>query len=428
MNVVLIGSGGREHALALALSKSKKLSQLFILPGNPGTKPLGKIVELNVSDYQSILEFCLSQKIDLVVIGPEQPLVDGLSDLLRKNDIAVFGPSKEAARIEGEKSFAKDLMNENNIPTAQYKIFQLNQKKDLLNYLLEQNYPIVIKADGIAAGKGVVIPDNLETATITIRNFFDNSIFGPAGEKVVIEEFLTGQEVSLFIMTDGDEYVLLPAAQDHKRIGDGDTGKNTGGMGAYAPAPILTPEILDEVKSKIVEPILEALKKKGAKYNGCLYCGLILTEEGPKVIEFNCRFGDPETQVVLPLLEGDLLELFYSVAVGNIKKDAVNYNGGSAVCVVAASEGYPDAYEKGKIITGIENAISHFPDSIIYHAGTKEKEGALLTNGGRVLGVTSVLKNNDLKKCKQIAYETLTYINFNGIYYRTDISDKANLQ
>jgi phosphoribosylamine--glycine ligase len=229
-------------------------------------------------------------------------------------------------------------------------------------------------------------------------------------------------------MTDGDEYVLLPAAQDHKRIGDGDTGKNTGGMGAYAPAPILTPEILDEVKSKIVEPILEALKKKGAKYNGCLYCGLILTEEGPKVIEFNCRFGDPETQVVLPLLEGDLLELFYSVAVGNIKKDAVNYNGGSAVCVVAASEGYPDAYEKGKIITGIENAISHFPDSIIYHAGTKEKEGALLTNGGRVLGVTSVLKNNDLKKCKQIAYETLTYINFNGIYYRTDISDKANLQ
>mgnify|MGYP000952662677 CR=1 FL=1 len=427
MNVVLIGSGGREHALALALSKSKKLSQLFILPGNPGTKSLGKNVELNVSDYQKILEFCLSKKIDLVVIGPEQPLVDGLSDLLRKNNIAVFGPSKEAARIEGEKSFAKDLMNENNIPTAKYKIFQLNQKKDLLNYLLEQKYPIVIKADGIAAGKGVVIPEDLETATHTVRNFFDNSIFGPAGEKVVIEEFLTGQEVSLFIITDGDEYVLLPAAQDHKRIGDDDTGKNTGGMGAYAPAPILTPEILDDVKRKIVEPILEALKKKGAKYNGCLYCGLILTEEAPKVIEFNCRFGDPETQVVLPLLEGDLLELFYSVAVGSIKKDAVHYNGGSAVCVVAASEGYPDAYEKGKIIKGIENAISHFPDSIIYHAGTKVKDGSIITNGGRVLGVTSVLKNNDLKKCKQIAYETMSYINFDGIYYRTDISDKADI-
>lgn len=428
MNVVLIGSGGREHALALALSKSKKLSQLFILPGNPGTKQLGKNIELNVSDYQSILEFCLSQKIDLVVIGPEQPLVDGLADLLRKNNVSVFGPSKEAARIEGEKSFAKDLMNESNIPTAKYKIFQLNQKKDLLNYLLEQNYPLVIKADGIAAGKGVVIPEDLETATHTVRNFFDNSIFGPAGEKVVIEEFLSGQEVSLFIITDGDEYVLLPAAQDHKRIGDGDSGKNTGGMGAYAPAPILTPEILDEVKSKIVEPTLQALKKKNAKYNGCLYCGLILNEDGPKVIEFNCRFGDPETQVVLPLLEGDLLELFYSVAVGNIKKDAVNYNGGAAVCVVAASEGYPDAYEKEKLIIGIEKAISHFPDSIIYHAGTKEKDGSLITNGGRVLGVTSVLKDNDLKKCKKIAYETLSYINFDGIYYRTDISDKANLQ
>ncbi|MFA7288786.1 MAG: phosphoribosylamine--glycine ligase [Melioribacteraceae bacterium] len=425
MKVVLIGSGGREHAIALALSKSQKLSQLFILPGNPGTKQYGKNVDLTVLDYPGILEFCLKEKIDLVVIGPEQPLVDGLADLLRENGIYVFGPSKEAARIEGEKSFAKDLMRENNIPTAAYKIFQLNQKKDLLNYLLEQKYPIVIKADGIAAGKGVVIPEDLETATITVRNFFDNSIFGPAGEKVVIEEFLTGQEVSLFIITDGDEYVLLPAAQDHKRIGDGDTGKNTGGMGAYAPAPILTDEILEEVKRKIVEPTLNALKKKDAKYNGCLYCGLILTQEGTKVIEFNCRFGDPETQVVLPLLDGDLLELFYSTAVGKISQNSVAYNGGSAVCVVAASEGYPDGYEKGKVIKGIETALTHYPQSIIYHAGTKEKEGTLLTNGGRVLGVTSVIKDNDLKQCKQMAYDTLSYISFDGIYYRKDISDKA---
>jgi phosphoribosylamine---glycine ligase len=423
MNVLLIGSGGREHALALKISESKKLDKFFIAPGNPGTKKLGKNVELNIKSHDEVIKFCKENKIDLVVVGPEQPLVDGLSDDLIKNGIKVFGPSKEAARLEGEKSFSKDLMKEAKIPTAAYEVFTKEQYPEAVEYLKKSKMPIVIKADGLAAGKGVIIAEVFEEAKAALEECFVNSSFGSSGDKVVIEEFMTGQEASIFAITDGADFILLPAAQDHKRIGNGDTGKNTGGMGAYAPTPFVTEEIINETAKKIVEPTLRVLRERGQKYVGCLYCGLMLTDEGPKVVEYNCRFGDPETQVVLPLLEGDSLELLYSTASGAINKSAVKYSGGASVVVVAASKGYPDSYEKGKEIFGLDKIDD--PEIIVYHAGTKESDGKILTNGGRVLGVTSVIKKNNLKDAKQKVYEILPKIGFEGIYFRKDISDKA---
>ncbi len=423
MKVAVIGSGGREHALAWKISLSKKLEKLYIIPGNPGTKYYGENISINVSNIEEIVKFCTDNRVDLVVVGPEQPLIDGIADVLMLNGIKVFGPTKCAARIEGEKTFAKELMRKFNIPTANHKIFTKDQYYEALNYLKNTNYPTVIKADGLAAGKGVIICENYNQAEITLDDYFIKSIFGKAGNKIVIEEFMTGQEASVFAITDGNDFILLPPAQDHKRIGDGDTGKNTGGMGAYAPTPFVDKFILDEIKEKIIKPTINAMNQIGNKYIGCLYCGLMLTSEGPKVVEYNCRFGDPETQAVLPLLDGDFLELLYSASSGEIKKDAVWYNGGSSVCVVAASKGYPESYEKGKEIYGLEHINDE--DIIIYHAGTKEENDKLVTNGGRVLGVTSILKENNLSLAKKRSYEALSKIYFDGIYYRKDIADKA---
>ncbi|MEW6195907.1 MAG: phosphoribosylamine--glycine ligase [Bacteroidota bacterium] len=423
MNVLLIGSGGREHALALKISQSRSLTKLFIYPGNPGTNQLGQNIEPTINDENSLINFCHDNKIKLVVVGPEKPLIDGLADKLILNGIKVFGPTKAAARLEGEKSFAKNLMKEYGIPTADYEVFTKDEYFDALEYLKTSKPPVVIKADGIAAGKGVMIAANFEEAKDALEDCFVRSTFGASGNKVVIEEFMTGQEASIFAITDGIDYILLPAAQDHKRIGEGDTGKNTGGMGAYAPTPFVTDVILDQVALRIVEPTLKAMRDKFSMYSGCLYVGLMLTEDGPKVVEYNCRFGDPETQVVLPLLEGDFLELLYSVASGELKKRSVKYNGGASVCVVAASKGYPDAYEKGKEIFGLEEITSD--EMIIYHAGTAGKEGKIVTNGGRVLGATSIINENNLIKAKETAYKALSKIHFDGIYYRKDISDKA---
>lgn len=314
-------------------------------------------------------------------------------------------------------------MKEFHIPTASYEIFDKDNYQNALNYLKGIKYPTVIKADGIAAGKGVIIAEDFQKAKTAIDDCFLNSSFGSAGNKVVIEEFMTGHEASIFAITDGTDFILLPAAQDHKRIYDGDKGKNTGGMGAYAPTPFVDAKILNEVSEKIIKPTLRAMKKKGSPFVGCLYCGLMLTEEGPKVVEFNCRFGDPETQVVLPLLEGDFLELLNSAAKGNLSKNAVRYNNGSSVCVVTASNGYPDKYEVGKNITGIDKVESD--NLLVYHAGTKEVDGQILTNGGRVLGITSIIQENNLSRAKQIAYNAVSQIYFDGIYYRKDISDKA---
>ncbi|AFN75671.1 phosphoribosylamine/glycine ligase [Melioribacter roseus P3M-2] len=422
MKVAVIGAGGREHALALKISRSPLLEELFIIPGNPGTKKLGSNIQLNPDNNDEIVEFCLAQKIELAVVGPEKPLTNGLADALRSKGIKVFGPDKNAARIEGEKSFAKKLMQDFNIPTADFKVFAKDQYRDALEYLENSTFPAVIKADGIAAGKGVVIADNFEEAKAAVDDCFLNSAFGSAGDKVVIEEFMTGQEASVFAITDGKDYVVLPAAQDHKRIGEGDTGKNTGGMGAYAPTPFVDDDMMKKIEDEIIKPTIDAMRETGNEYIGCLYCGLMLTPDGPKVVEYNCRFGDPETQAVLPLLQGDFLKLLYTAASGAIDKSAVSYTGGSSVCVVAASKGYPGPYEKGKEIRGLD---IEDPQIIVYHAGTIEKEGRIYTNGGRVLNITSVINENSLIKAKQKAYEGLTKIFFDGIYYRKDIADKA---
>ena len=303
------------------------------------------------------------------MIGPEKPLVNGLSDLLRDNSIKVFGPSSNAARIESEKSYAKKLMKKYKIPTADFVEFSSDEYSSALDYLKTASYPKVIKADGLAAGKGVIICNSFEEAEQTLNSIFKEKIFGKSGDKIVIEEFLIGEEASIFAITDGEKFVTLPSAQDHKRIGDNDTGKNTGGMGSYSPAPIVTPKILREVEEKIIAPTLNALLKENNKFIGCLYCGLMLTKSGPKVIEFNCRFGDPETQSVLPLLEGDFLELLYSAASGSLNSKAVKYNGGSSVCIIAASKGYPDSYKTGYRITGFEKIDD--PEVVVFHSGTK---------------------------------------------------------
>jgi len=422
MNVVIIGSGGREHALALKIKENSELNNLYIIPGNPGTRFLGVNININPSDQAKILNFCKEKKIDLVVIGPEQHIVEGLANFLRENQINVFGPNKEAAQIESSKYFAKQVMKEAGVPSAKFLSFNSNMLGPARDYIKNKKYPCVIKADGLAAGKGVFICNEPSEAEQALNLIIQEKVFGASGEKVLVEEYLVGEEVSVFAICDGNEFICLPASQDHKRIGDSDTGKNTGGMGAYAPAPIVTPKIFEEIKNRIFYPVIQALNKRNTSFIGCLYAGLIFTNEGVKVIEFNCRFGDPETQVVLPILKGDFLHLIYTAAQGKIDKAAVEYNGGSAVCVVAASGGYPDSFEKGFEIFGLDELPA---DIIVYHAGTKEENGKIFTNGGRVLGVTSVLPDFNLMLAKDLAYKAIAGIKFKNIYYRKDISDKA---
>ncbi len=422
MNVLIIGSGGREHAIALKIKQSPILFNLFVMPGNPGTAFLGNNININPSNRDEVLIFCNDKEIDLVIIGPEQPLVDGLADFLRENNIIVFGPNRNAAQIEASKSFAKEIMDEAEVPTAAYIEFSAKNYNLAKEYIREKKYPCVIKADGLAAGKGVFVCNSSEEAEDALKTIFLDRAFGVSGERLLVEEFLEGEEASVFAICDGNDFICLPAAQDHKRIGDNDTGKNTGGMGAYAPAPIVSPKIFEEIKNRIISPTLKTLKKNNKPFVGCLYAGLMITEAGPKVIEFNCRFGDPETQVVLPILKGDFLQLIYSAATGDLDKKLVSYNGGASVCVVAASKGYPDSYNKGFEITGLDELPL---DMIVYHAGTKEENGKIVTNGGRVLGVTSVISELNLKLAKDKAYNTLNKIYFENIYFRKDIADKA---
>ena len=422
MNVLLIGSGGREDALAYKIKENLSEGKLYILPGNPGTQEYGENISAGMDDSKFILSFCGEKQIDLVVIGPEKPLVDGLANLLRDKNIPVFGPNSLAAEIEAHKSFAKELMAKYNIPSADYREFSSFEMSAAKEYLYDQKYPCVIKADGLAAGKGVIICQDFNEAVQTLEDLFVKKIFGKAGEKIIVEEFMEGEEASIFAITDGDNFICLPAAQDHKRIGDNDKGKNTGGMGAYSPAPLITEMILDKVKSKIIQPVLFAMNEMGRKFSGCLYCGIMIKDNEPRVVEFNCRFGDPETQAVMPLLKGNFLNLLYSCARGKLDKDAISYNGGASVCVVAASGGYPEEFKTGYEISGLSEASK---DAIIFHAGTKNENGTLVTNGGRVLGVTSFVKQNNLKSAKEKVYRALSKINYENIYYRKDISDKA---
>lgn len=422
MTVVLIGSGGREHALAKKISESPLLTKLYCIPGNPGVGTIAENIDLNISDKSLILEFCLTRKVDFVIIGPEKPLAEGLAEFLRKNGITVFGPNSDAAAIESHKSFAKIIMNKYKIPTAAFKEFDLTEYGAAGDYILGSNYPLVIKADGLAAGKGVLICENDYQAEQAINDIFKNKIFGDAGDRILIEEFMYGEEVSIFAVTDGQDFICLPAAQDHKRIGDNDSGKNTGGMGAYAPAPLVTPELQKKIEEEIIRPTIDGLRSEGKSFSGCLYAGLMITSEGPKVVEFNCRFGDPETQVVLPLLKGDFLQLLHSAASGRIDKNCIEYNGGSSVCVVLASGGYPEEYVSGYEIEGINSVLDNV---IFYHAGTKVSDGKIVTSGGRVLGITSFCPENDLISAKQRAYNAVKHIKYKNMYCRTDISDKA---
>ncbi|MEN8194122.1 MAG: phosphoribosylamine--glycine ligase, partial [Bacteroidota bacterium] len=411
MNVAIIGSGGREHALAYKIKQSDKLDDLFILPGNAGTLSLGKNVSIETNDHKKVTEFCLEHAIDLVVIGPEIPLVHGLGDALRGNNISVFGPNQNAAMIEGDKSFSKHLMRKYEIPTAEYKIFNKEDYVKCISYLDTISYPTVIKASGLAAGKGVLICMDKNDAVGYVDQCFKDDLFGKSSEVIVIEEFLEGEEASVFAITDGTDYILLPAAQDHKRRFDGDKGPNTGGMGAYAPAPLVTDEIMKRIEEEVIVPTLNAMKQEGREYSGCLYAGLMINDGKPSVVEFNCRFGDPETQVVLPIIDGDLLELLYSASKGEINKETVSYNGKTSVCVVAASDGYPGSYQKGLEIEGLQE----MPDGVeVFHAGTKLDEGKVLTNGGRVLAVSSIIEGQDIQDAKVLAYEGLNKIEFTG--------------
>lgn len=427
MNIAVIGSGGREHAIAHKINESlikyhPGENNLFILPGNAGTDKIGINVSIEKTD-DAILQFCENNQMDLIVIGPEQPLVDGLAEMLRENGFKVFGPSKNAAKIESEKAFAKNLMKKYSIPTADYKEFKNTDIESCLSYLKTTDYPTVIKANGLAAGKGVIICNDFDDAEKTVEDFFINKVFGDAGSKLIVEEFLVGDEASIFAITDGIEFVSLPPAQDHKRIGDNDTGKNTGGMGSYAPTPLITKELQSQIERTIIIPTIEGMAKEAFPFSGCLYCGLIITKEGPKVIEFNCRFGDPETQSVLPLLQGDFVQLLLSSAEGKLDKNSVSYNGGSSVCVIAASKGYPDKYESGYEISGLDEIDQSV--ATVFHSGTKTVGGKILSSGGRVLGVTSILNDNNISKAIDAAYSELNKIKFDNMVFRRDIGKKA---
>lgn len=425
LTILLLGAGGREHALAWKLAESPRLARLVCAPGNPGMAALGELRALAIEDPAAVVALAGEIGADLVVVGPEAPLAAGVSDALREAGIAVFGPSRGAARLEWDKAYAKEFMHRHGIPTAASRTFDAGAIDAAREYIRGHALPVVIKASGLAAGKGVVIAGTLDEALETVGSMLSGSAFGDAGSSVVIEEFMEGEEASIFAITDGERYVLLAPSQDHKRVGDGDTGPNTGGMGAYAPAPVVTDAVLDRVTREVVEPVLRGMKAEGFPYAGCLYVGLMIREEMPRVVEFNSRFGDPETQVVLPLYEGDLAELLYNAATGMPPDMKVRaHTNGAAVCVVMASEGYPGAYRRGVEITGIGEAEA-LAGTVVFHAGTKRDGERLVTNGGRVLGVTAISRERSMAETRERAYEAVRSIHFEGGFYRGDIGARG---
>lgn len=421
MNILVVGSGGREHAIALAVKKSPLCENLICAPGNPGMANLGRCVPVDVADPKALADLAEVEKVDLAIIGPEIPLVAGVVDEFRARGLRAFGPTAAAAALEGSKAFSKNFMKKYSIPTAAFETF--TDLASAKKFLAEHPAPIVVKASGLAAGKGAVVCLTDKEANDAVEEMLgDKAVFGESGKTVVIEEFMEGEEASLFAVCDGKDYVLLSSAQDHKRVFDGDKGPNTGGMGAYTPAPVVTPEILSAVKSQIIEPTLKGMAAEGSPYTGVLYVGIMVTKNGPKVVEYNCRLGDPECQVVLPVYDGDLLALFDAAEKGELRNfDAPASPKMSAAIVVMASAGYPGSYEKGKEISGIEDAEA--TGATVVHAGTKMADGKLLTNGGRVLGVVGTGK--DLQAALDKAYEACGKIRFEGAFYRKDIGQKG---
>jgi phosphoribosylamine--glycine ligase len=421
LNVLLLGSGGREHVMAWKISQSEMLDTLYVAPGNPGTAEVANNASLSLDDFEEIRTFIEENGIDLTVIGPEKPLVEGLVDYLNEYGHKAFGPSKSAAKLEGSKSFANAFMKKNSIPTADYQTFTRDQLDDVLPYVREKdNYPVVLKADGLAGGKGVFICQTEEEVQQQISKYKDGGSLEEASPTLVVEEFMRGEEVSIFAICDGQAAKVIHNAQDHKRVDDGDTGLNTGGMGAYCPAPVLTEKLRQKIEKEILLPAISSMVIDDNPYRGILYCGLIITDEGPKVVEFNCRFGDPEAQVVLPALQSDLLELMWSSVDGNLFEKDITLDQKYYCCVVLTSGGYPETYEKGKKITGLEN-ISE--DALVFHAGTRVEDGEVLTNGGRVLNVVG--SGYSLEDAIYNTYQEVKNISFEGMHYRSDIGVKG---
>ena len=420
MNVLVLGSGGREHALAWAIAKSPCLDSLFVAPGNGGTATIAKNVPLDMNDADAVIGFARSENIDLVVVGPEAPLVAGVADAIRAAGIAVFGPGAQGARLEGSKSFSKEFMLAHGLPTARYK--KCTSQDEAMDYLHEVGAPIVVKADGLAAGKGVVVAEDMEEAEEAVRDCFAGD-FGEAGSVVVIEEMLEGPECSMLAFLSEGKALAMPCAQDHKRAFDGDLGPNTGGMGVYSPVPCVTPELEAAMQEIMRNAAAATAKEFDDAYTGVLYGGFMLTAEGPKLLEFNARFGDPETQVIMPRLESDALEAFYMVATGKLDALDLRWTDQVAVCVVLASDGYPGSYEKGKVILGIEEA-EELDGVTVFHAGTAfNQDDELVTNGGRVLNVVALA--DTFEDARELAYEACDKINFEGKQYRHDIALRA---
>lgn len=420
MNILVIGSGGREHVIVWKLSQSSRVDKIYCAPGNAGIASQAECLDIKVEDIDGLFQAARDKKIDLTVVGPEIPLSLGIVNYFEKNNYPIFGPTREATEIESSKVFAKYLMDKYRVPTARYQVFEDYNQARL--YIQQQSFPLVIKADGLAAGKGVLIIENLPQAEKAISQIMKEHKFGKAGKRVIIEEFLTGEEVSMLVFTDGEHFLPMTPSQDHKKISDGDQGPNTGGMGAYSPVPFFDNSTQEWVLRSIFQPVIKGIKEEGRKFKGVLYAGLILTNEGPKVLEFNARFGDPETQVILPGLKTDLIEILCATQEENLNQIKVEWTNQTSVCVVMASGGYPGKYEKGKIIVGLEGLLNK-QDTMIFHAGTEKKNDKLVTSGGRVLGVTSWA--DTLNGAIEKAYEGVNKIYFEKLYYRNDIGKKG---
>lgn len=422
MNVLVIGSGGREHALAWKAAQSSSVTKVFVAPGNAGTATEDKLenIAMSADDIPALVDFAKRNNVVLTIVGPEQPLVDGVVDAFQAEGLMIFGPSAKSAQLEGSKSFTKDFLARNNIPTGSYQTF--TEIEPALTYVREQGAPIVVKADGLAAGKGVIVAMTLEEAEDAIQDMLAGNAFGDAGHRVVIEEFLTGEEASFIVMVDGKNVLAFATSQDHKRAYNGDKGPNTGGMGAYSPAPVVTPEIHQRAMNEVIMPTVEGMAKEGAPYTGFLYAGLMIDADGtPKVIEYNCRFGDPETQPIMMRLKSDLVELCMMACRGELDKATIDFDPRPAVGVVMAAANYPASYPKGDVISGLD--VNKEADRKIFHAGTVNKDGAIVTAGGRVLCATAI--GDNVTQAQQSAYELLKQISWQGVEYRTDIAYRA---
>ncbi len=418
MKILVIGGGGREHALVWKLSQSPRVTTIFAAPGNPGMLGSAACVPIQAEDISALLEFAKKEHIDLTVVGPEAPLVKGIADVFTENGLKVFGPNKRAAQLEGSKSFAKEVMLAAGVPTAAARVFNNYAEAD--SYIRALSGPCVVKADGLAAGKGVIVAGRSVEALQAAEDMLVRGAFGEAGSRILVEEVLDGEEASLLAFTDGETVLPLLPAQDHKRVYDGDLGPNTGGMGAYAPAPICPPEMTARIVEEIIVPTVKELKSRGIVYRGVIYAGLMITSDGPKVLEFNVRFGDPEAQPLLVLLKNDLVDVFEAVIEGRLHEIELVWDEGAAVCVVCAAQGYPGAYPKGDLISGLEEAAK---DAIVFHAGTALRNGKIVTSGGRVLSVTA--RGRDLSEAINQAYRAVNKISFEGMHFRKDIAHKA---